>query len=596
MKISIFRYLSDMVGPLGRERAKLPWLCTAFVGVALLDILGISMIGGYITIVTQGDSFTGENLSRWLTQFQGMDADGSSGWKIGLVLVALFFFKGVVGIALNKWIVSFAAGQMARLRVKVMANVQRMPFQEFSQRNSAEYIQTIIDYIGQYTSSLLTLLRLIAEGVVAVSLLIFLGFIDPLILGLLSVSAIFILFGFDKLFRRRVNKAGKVSNKNNEGVVRTVNEAVGGLREIKILGVDKWFLNAVFDYSKNVSRAWGFLAIMRIAPRYVVDFIVIAAVVGLVWLFQSRPGGIEASYPVLGMFGFALMRLSPTIGLTIASITTLRGSRHAVGLLNRELELIPSASDISRLSSQAERKAARENFKSLELRRVSFSYSEEKSDVAPFALHNVCFNLRSGEAIGVVGGSGAGKTTLINLILGLLEPSQGSVLVNDRNISSGLDRWWDLVAYLPQEIFLIDGTIQENIALGIPDKLVDDTLINDVINKVALEPLLDSLPTGKDTRIGERGIRLSGGQRQRIALARALYHERQVLILDEATSALDQKTERQIVSHIKNLKGEKTIVVIAHRLTTLEACDQIYEVHQGILSLIGSYSDLCRRQ
>ena len=212
------------------------------------------------------------------------------------------------------------------------------------------------------------------------------------------------------------------------------------------------------------------------------------------------------------------------------------------------------------------------------------------------ALQDITLQIRSGESVGLVGPSGAGKTTLVDVLLGLLEPQAGSITFNGLSLQEGLLEWHSQAAYLPQQVFLIDNTLKRNVALGMQDDMIDETRIHQAINQAMLSELLEQLPYGIETILGERGIRLSGGQRQRVALARAFYHRRSVLVMDEATSALDDSTEKEIVEEIKRLKGQKTMIVIAHRLSTVQHCDRIYRLEQGKIVEEGSPQQVLKRE
>jgi ABC-type bacteriocin/lantibiotic exporter with double-glycine peptidase domain len=216
-------------------------------------------------------------------------------------------------------------------------------------------------------------------------------------------------------------------------------------------------------------------------------------------------------------------------------------------------------------------------FNVLSMKGISYRYQDAKQNT----LHQLSLDVHAGNSIGLIGASGSGKTTLVDILLGLLEPQQGEITFNGKPLTETLKDWRSNVAYIPQEIFLIDNTLRRNVALGIEDECIDEQRIINALRKARLSELIQKMPDGLDTILGERGIRLSGGQRQRVALARAFYHERDVLVMDEATSALDYETEHEIIEEIKRLKGDKTIIIIAHRLTTVKHCDRIYKLEGG---------------
>jgi ABC-type multidrug transport system fused ATPase/permease subunit len=280
------------------------------------------------------------------------------------------------------------------------------------------------------------------------------------------------------------------------------------------------------------------------------------------------------------------LRLFPAVNTFMQSLMQMRYGRDSVSRLTKDLKEIKKfdIADIDIIQSQK----AYEEFQILELKKVSFSYPDSKYN----ALENISLKINAGESIGFIGPSGSGKTTLLDALLGLFEPQEGVIEYNGRDIKNDLREWQSQVAYIPQQVFLIDGSLRHNVTLGIGEGDIDDNKLNESLRQARLSDLVEKLPEGVNTILGERGIRFSGGQRQRVAIARAFYHGRNILVMDEATSALDSATEKEIVNEIARLKETKTMIVIAHRLTTLKHCDRIYKLQEGKIVNIGSYSEI----
>jgi ABC-type multidrug transport system fused ATPase/permease subunit len=300
--------------------------------------------------------------------------------------------------------------------------------------------------------------------------------------------------------------------------------------------------------------------------EFFIIFFLIAIVLYNIFLGKD----IQVVIPILGLFGVAALRLLPSLNLITSSITQLRYGRLATKEIHQELKKIISteALEINNVNSV---------FKNLELKNITFKYN----DLDNLTLNDINLKITEGESIGVIGTSGSGKTTLINLIIGLLNKQSGEILYNGQTLEKFSKTLMSNIAYLPQDIFLLDDTIANNIAFGLDEKDIDINRINESISKAQLESLLIQMPKGINTLIGERGIRLSGGQKQRLAIARAFYFNKSILILDESTSALDNETEKLIVEEIKRLKGSVTMIVIAHRLSTLKYCDRILYLENG---------------
>jgi ABC-type multidrug transport system fused ATPase/permease subunit len=293
-------------------------------------------------------------------------------------------------------------------------------------------------------------------------------------------------------------------------------------------------------------------------------------VIGTLLLDQNA----EDLMPTLGIFGIAAIRLMPSANQILNGISQIRFGRHTVSRLVLDIQYQKRLMGLKpRLTSVRDYDA----FQSMILKDVCYSYPKTKQH----ALNKVSLNIHANDSIGLIGSSGSGKTTLVDVLLGLLEPKSGEILFNGRPLNGCLDNLRSQVAYLPQEVFLIDDTLRKNVALGIEDSEIDNKKINIALKQARLSELVDMMPQGVDTMLGERGARLSGGQRQRIALARAFYHGRSILVMDESTSALDSETESEIIKEIKQLKGHITLIVIAHRLATVQHCDRIYRLETG---------------
>jgi len=464
-----------------------------------------------------------------------------------------------------------------------------MPYETFSMRNSSEFIQAMVGYVSIFVGSLTGLLRLTAEGIVAIAVVVTLLTVNASSVFLLLMLGLMLFFGYDRLSAPRLRRAGYALNQSSQQMIKGMQEAVLGLKEIRILGCGPFFESTVQYNAQRLADSQAFIALMGVVPRYVVEiaiigFVVIFSNVLLVW--GEEP---ELMYPVIGIMGLAVLRLGPATGMVLQSVATLRGARPAVGALRSELAGLCISPSSGRQKFTV---AGVVNFESLELEDATFSYHGSNKS----AINGISLKINRGDVVGFIGPSGAGKTTLIDIVLGLLDCQSGVVRYNGSPLADQRRQWWSKVAYLPQEIFLVDASLRENVALGIPPEEIDDDRLAAALSQAQLDSLIASWEDGAETPVGEKGIRLSGGQRQRIALARALYYHREVLVMDEATSALDSETEREIIEEIERLKGAKTMIVIAHRLTTLQYCDHIYRLEQGRIVEVSSYAEAVARQ
>jgi ABC-type bacteriocin/lantibiotic exporter with double-glycine peptidase domain len=343
-------------------------------------------------------------------------------------------------------------------------------------------------------------------------------------------------------------------------------------------------LKKVITETKRYCKYSTYSQVITVIPRYLLEFVMVFFVVILVFYAIYLDQNLQQMFPTLAMFGIASLRLLPSVSSISGGIVNMRYSRNGTSIVFNDLK-------------RYEKRRMNEKSKTRLLKHIPFhTFSLDSIDFRYMASHKKALNkvsltINSGESIGLIGSSGSGKTTLVDMLLGLLEPECGDIFYNNKKVEDSWDEWRSKVAYLPQEVFLIDTTLRRNIALGIKESDIDDNKLDQAIKQSQLLDLVKQLPKGMETIIGERGMRLSGGQRQRIALARAFYHNREVLVMDESTSALDGETEKEIVSEMKRLHGVKTMIIIAHRLSTLRHCDKIYRLENGSLVKVGTYQE-----
>ena len=583
----MLKYLKEVLFILGGDRKKLPLLFLFFLFLSLVDLLGLGLIGPYVSIIVDPDALDG-SLGE-IVQYFGLPSQKQELLtSIGVILLVVFVLKTTFAIFVNKKIIDFGQGQQVRLRKLLMSSFQSLSYVEYLKRNSSEYIYSIQQLSQQFgLSVLLPILRIISDSIVGIVILSFLAWQSFSALALLVSLLGLMVFIYDSLIKKNMKRYGENANKASTLMLQGVQEGLEGFKEIRILGKEKHFYKQVANSATEFSYYSIKSQLLAITPRYLLELSLIIFIVLLVSLTLISGGNFEALIPTVAMFGVAALRLLPSANLLSSGLVQLRFSRDAVSRLYRDVKSTSNTNFklISDLSNSTQ-----PTFKSLTLKSVSFSYPNTNKKV----LDRISLEINPGESIGFIGTSGSGKTTLIDIILGLLNPQEGIIKLNDSLLKNSLNVWRSQLAYLPQQVFLLDNTLSQNIALGIdPDKINYDRLLS-AINKAKLSGLVDELKDGVDTLIGERGMRLSGGQRQRIALARAFYHERDILVMDESTSALDSETEEEIVEEIKRLKGEKTLLVIAHRLTTLKHCDKIYELGNGKIIKSGSYLDVVK--
>jgi len=541
-------YLKEIIYLLEEDKWKLPLMTFFFLVMSMLEVLGIGLIAPYAALIVNPDILS-EKYS--FLENYGLPIYSDNILLImSVILISLFIIK-TAGLSLINWIIfSFCYQRQIKIRSKLMRSYQSMDYVEYTKRNSSEYIYNI-SAVGTFTQGvLISLLRIVTEIIVAAFIFIFLFFQDPLVLLVLFALLGSFIFLYDFIFRKRIKKYGDLVNIHTTGMLKKINESVHGLKEVRILGNEEYFYNQVMNNAIGLSKTMRLKDFISSVPRYFLELIMILFIVVIVVIYSYQNKELELVVPILTMFSIAAIRLFPSVNQIVGGIAHIRFGRPIVSLLYHDLKI----ADKFNFEKKIEIKNKISTFKTIELNEVSYSYPSRNIKV----IDNISMKIKKG----------------------------------DENLKNFVNEWKSHVAYIPQNIFIIDNSIARNIALGESDELIDHDRLNSSIKQSKLSKLIEQMPDGVSTILGEDGIQLSGGQRQRIALARAFYHNRDVLVMDEATSALDNETESEIVNEIKLLKGNKTLIVIAHRLSTVKHCDYIYKLEKGKIVMKGSYSSV----
>jgi len=579
-------YFKKILYLIGEKREKLPKLILMFLGISLLDVIGISLIGPYIALIIDANALDGP-FGKFINL---LELPNQNRRKlliyISVALVVIFMLKTLSAIWIHREIILFGQNQRVRLRSFLMQAYQSLPYSEYLRRNSAEYIYSIQELTSQFQfNAVVPLFRILVDGFVGLSILILLAWQDLPALILLVTLLGTTIISYNLLFRHKISMYGEKANIASTTMLQGINEGIGGLKEIRILGKEKYFLNMVRSGAEGNAFYSAKAEVLSSTPRFILELVLISFIVLLVVFTILLGDDLKVLASTLGMFGVASIKLLPSANTISTGLVNLRFGRDGVNRLYKE---VMSFEQIN-IREKGEQFDTNDSvFSSLAFKNVSFRYSKSKQN----ALNQISLEINAGEAIGLIGASGSGKTTLLDVLLGLLERHEGEISFNKKPIESSLAEWRSQVAYLPQDIFIIDNTLKHNVALGLKTEEIDESKIRASLKQARLTELVEQLPLGLDTVLGEHGVRLSGGQRQRVALARAFYYNRSVLVMDEATSALDNETEQEIVNEIQQLKGKKTLIVIAHRLSTLRHCDRIYRLSDGKIVETGTYNSV----
>jgi len=362
-------------------------------------------------------------------------------------------------------------------------------------------------------------------------------------------------------------------------------EGLSSIVDVKLLQLESFFPSRYFKQMMVNARANWRQTTLGVAPTLFFEVLAVGSLVGVIVVMSITNYDINRVLPILGLFSFAFIRLIPSVTAIIKSLQDVKFLSPAVEVVYADF------CKFEMFSKTSKRKQIKEyiNFNRLSLKDVNFAFpAENKINV----VNDINLDITKGKAIGITGPSGSGKTTLINLILGLLEPDSGMIMVNNEEIENNLTSWRSIIGYVPQSITLVDASIKENVALGLEGEAIDNKKVWTVLKEVNLAEFVTDLPRQLDTFIGENGMRISGGQRQRLGLARALYRNPEVIIFDEATSALDVETEKRVTREIMKLSGDRTLIIVAHRISTIKDCDVIYYLKEGKIVNYGKYKEL----
>ena len=505
---------------------------------------------------------------------------------ISAVMVAMVLIYVVRSLFLfwSLWIQKgFSASVSGRLSQSLFSIYLRQPYMFHLQRNSSTLMRNAKNATSVVTCGVDPFLVLLTDGLVAIAMFALLIAVEPV--GTLAVLLVFGLstFVFQRTTRRRIDNWGYQVDYHETKILQHLQEGFGGAKDVKVLGRENEFLSQHEKHLGESIRINRIYNVILTLPRSFMEIITIVGLCLLVVSMVVRGRELADIVPILGLFAAAAFRVMPSINRLLMATQTLIFNRSIIASVYKDF-LLDSPDSTS--TGSGTKFAAQ-----LELTDVSFKYPT----AATASLQNVSLVVKRGEAVGFVGPSGAGKSTLVDVILGLFAPTSGVVKVDGQDVQQNLRNWQNQIGYVPQAIYLTDDTLRRNVAFGLNDENIDDNLVRNAIRLAQLEEFVATLPEKLETVVGERGVRLSGGQRQRIGIARALYHNPSVLVLDEATSSLDTPTEHGVMQAVQALQGSKTVLIVAHRLSTVEYCDRLYKIENARITEEGTFHEVVQR-
>ena len=562
------------------SRLAMPVLMILVLIGTFVEALGIGLVIPVMTTISKGGTGSSGSILQPIFDQFGIRSVGTMVGASVLLLGAAFLLKNVYMLFLNWRQAKFSNHASQYLASSLFRSFLRRPYTFHLQRNSSELLNVVQQEVNMTVGLITGFMGLTTEFLVAGSVAGLMFFTEPVAATATLAVLIFGTMIYTRVTKPRLKYFGQLRQKIEPPRTRYLLQGFGGVKDVQVLGRSEDFSTQFEKQNLLVQDANLRVGILKqFAPMWT-EMLAMSGLIVVIWvmIWQGRPP--DRIIPLLGLFVVATWRFVPSINKVISQVNNIRYSLPAVESLYNEFEYIKSQNEIVKTQAKFADK--------IEMRNLTFSYANTP---AP-SLRDVNIVVRKGETVGFIGPSGAGKSTLVDVILGLLPPSSGELLVDGVNLHEQNMEWQSTIGYVAQSIYLTDDSIRRNVAFGIAEHEIDESALERALKSAQLWDFIESLPEKAHTIVGERGIRVSGGQRQRIGIARALYHEPQVLVLDEATSSLDIDTETEVMSAIRALQGFKTILIVAHRLSTVQHCDRVYKIEDATIVGEGTLEEL----
>lgn len=565
------------------QKLKSVGLCFGLFIGALFELVGISFITELVTLITDPSKIHSTGILQYFYDILGLTSDREFFLWLVIGLILVYIIKNAYLLWINYVQYTFVFNNQLRLSGRLIDCYMKKPYTYHLDKNSAEMVRNVMLDTERFFQMLLSVFSILSEGLVSLLLCLYLFVVDWFI----TVSVVVILGVFSivylLLFKNKAKEYGQINQIYDGKMHQSINQALGAVKDIKILHREKYFSNAFIGYGKKKMRAVRNNNVLGQAPKYLIETVTIGAVL-LVIVFKIYQGeDLTTMIPQLAAFAIAAFKLLPSVSKINNYLNLVIFLKPSVDLIYRDIKDTEDMQNFELTDAiLPDDYFANNHPNCVRVSNLYYRYPHTERNV----LKDVSFDIPLGSSIGLIGPSGAGKSTLADIILGILTPTGGTVSYGSMNVHEHPLKWSKKLAYIPQSIFLSDETIRNNVAFGIEEEDIDEKKVWEALEEAQLKDFVEGLPDGLDTEVGERGVRLSGGQRQRIGIARALYDNPEILVLDEATSALDSETETAVMEAIDRLAGRKTLIIIAHRLTTIRNCDLVFKVEDGQISSV----------
>lgn len=559
-----------------KQKVEIFWLFVIICIGSGLELMGVSVILPIINGIMAPDKMLEEPVYIWIYEKFHMTSVRPLIMLLLVSLIVVYVIKNAFLIYMYNKQYKFIFENQRVLADRMVKCYMSQPYLFHVSKNSAELLRNINEDTGNFFGALQAGIKLLTELMVCLVLGVYLLIKDKTItISVVCLLAIMLWLSV-KVYKKNLVRMGARNRFYQMSLNKWVQQSFGGIKEVKILNKEKFFYDKYDEAYRGHAKSEYTYHTLLMVPKPIIETMCICGLLGAIAIkFWWRGADITYFVPILSVFAIAAFRLLPSFNRITEYLGTILYQKSAITSIYEDLKEIDELNAQKREKNKEEKAIQFQN--KIEIKDLTFSYPGAEKEV----LKDLNLEIRKKSSVAFIGHSGAGKTTLADILMGLLKPAKGDVCVDGVSIFEGLNSWHQIIGYIPQTIYLMDDTIKNNIAFGIEEKEIDPARLKYAVEQAQLSQLIEELEFGLDTKIGEMGVRLSGGQRQRIGIARALYHNPEILVLDEATSALDNETEKAVMDAIETLHGKMTQIIIAHRLSTIKDCDYVYEIGDG---------------
>lgn len=585
MELSIKKSLEKLWVCLSRRRkSQFGFLLLLMVIGSFAEVISIGAVLPFLGVLVAPEQIFEHNATQTFIQWFGIQEPSEL-----LLPLTIFFILAVIAAAVMRLILLWASTRLtfatgADLSIDIYTRTLYQPYSVHCRRNSSEIIAAISHKTDEVIYKTILPVTIILNCLIIIFSILFALFIVQPLVALVTLFVLGSIYGVIlKLKQKQLMKESIIMARESTNLIKALQEGLGGIRDVLIDGSQATYAKVFRNSDLALRRAQGNNIVIGGAPRYYMEALGITVIVFLAFILVQKPGGVSSAIPILGALALGAQRLLPVIQAGYSALTTMQGGHSSLKDILELLEQdMPEKNDIIKLPPLSFNN-------SIDIQKINFQYNQK----LPYVLKNISLNIKKGSRVGFIGTTGSGKSTLLDIIMGLLEPSDGVISIDGEPLTNRNNRSWQShIAHVPQAIFLSDTSIKENIAFGVEKNNIDFERVKLAAKQAQISDTIDSWSKKYNTVVGERGIKLSGGQRQRIGIARALYKNADVIIFDEATNALDSQTEANVMKSIESLNKNLTILIIAHRVSTLENCSQIIKLVDGNVEKIGSYNEV----